>query len=32
MPCSSYKSKKQRGLCFVTHEWTDFRKVKIKRK
>ena len=23
MPCSSYKSKKQRRMCFATNEWTS---------
>lgn len=32
MPCSKYKNKKQRGLCFLTKEWTDWSKVKNKRK
>jgi hypothetical protein len=32
MPCSKYKSKKQRGLCFLTNEWTDFSRVKKKSK
>lgn len=27
MPCSKYKSKKQRGLCYLTKGWTDFTKV-----
>ena len=32
MPCSKYKSKKQRALCFATNEWKDFSKVKKKKK
>ena len=31
MPCGKYKSKKQRGLCFLTKEWSDFSKVKKRR-
>jgi hypothetical protein len=28
MPCSKYKSKKQRGLCYVTKGWKDFSRVR----
>lgn len=28
MPCSKYKSKKQRGLCYLTNSWTSWAKVK----
>ena len=28
MPCEKYKSKKQRGLCYLTKGWKDFSKVK----
>lgn len=31
MPCSKYKSKSQRRLCFATDEWTDWSKIKNKR-
>lgn len=31
MPCGKYKSKKQRGLCFLTKGWKDWSKVKIKK-
>lgn len=31
MPCSKYKSKKQRALCYLTKEWTDFSKVSSKK-
>lgn len=30
MPCSKYKSKKQRGLCYLTKGWKDWNKVKKK--
>jgi hypothetical protein len=30
MPCSRYKSKKQRGLCYLTHGWKNWEKVKKK--
>lgn len=32
MPCSKYKSKRQRGLCFVTKGWTDWSKIKKKKR
>lgn len=28
MPCKNYKSKKQRGLCYLTKGWKDWGKVK----
>lgn len=28
MPCEKYKSKKQRGLCYLTKGFKDFSKVK----
>lgn len=31
MPCSKYKGK-QRALCFATKEWTDFSKIKRRKK
>lgn len=27
MPCSKYKSKKQRGLCYLTEGWKSFDKA-----
>lgn len=27
MPCSKYKSKEQRGLCYLTNEWENWGKV-----
>lgn len=33
MPCNKYKSKKQRGLCYLTKEWKDWSKVgKVKKR
>jgi len=31
MPCSKYKSKKQKALCFATDEWKDWSKIKKKK-
>lgn len=28
MPCGKYKSKRQRGLCFATNEWKDWKGIK----
>ena len=28
MPCSQYKSPRQRRLCYLTKEWTDWSKVR----
>lgn len=28
MPCAKYKSKKQRGLCYSTRGWKDWKKVR----
>jgi hypothetical protein len=28
MPCNSYKSEKQRNLCFATDEWTNWNNIK----
>lgn len=27
-PCSKYKSKKQRGLCYATNEWSNWGNLK----
>lgn len=32
MPCSKYKSTKQRKLCFATDGWKDWSKIKRARK
>lgn len=31
MPCRKYKGN-QRKLCFATHEWTDWSKIRKKKK
>lgn len=28
MPCSKYKSKRQRGLCYATKGWKDWSKIR----
>ena len=32
MPCTKYKSKKQKKLCYLTREWSDWSKIKYIKK